>query len=140
VTGPSPALTAADVVAAQLAALRAERQDGDGAGEGIRTAWSFASPGNQAATGPLERFALLLRNPQYVGLLEHRAASLGPVTEHDDAAQLEVLVLTRDDRTEGYTWVLSRTWVPSRHGSAPDEGCWLTDGVLRHPEQGERRW
>ena len=129
-TGPSPSLSASDVVAAQLAALRDEPQDGDGAGEGIRTAWSFASPGNRAATGPLSRFALLLRNPLYVGLLEHRAASLGPVEESGDEAHQEVLVLTRDDRTEGYTWVLARRWAP------PHEGCWLTDGVLRHPERG----
>ena len=124
--GPSPALSASEVVAAQLAALRAEPQDGDGPGEGIRTAWSFASPGNRAATGPLERFAGMLRNPLYAGLLEHRAASLGPVAEAGDEAQQEVLVLTRDDRTEGYTWVLSRS----------PAGCWLTDGVLRHPERG----
>ena len=129
-TGPSPSLSASDVVAAQLAALRDEPQDGDGIGEGIRTAWSFASPGNRAATGPLSRFALLLRNPLYVGLLEHRAVSLGPLEEAGDEAHQEVLVLTRDDRTEGYTWVLARTWAP------PLEGCWLTDGVLRHPERG----
>ena len=127
-TGPSPSLSASDVVAAQLAALREEPQDGDGTGDGIRTAWSFASPGNRAATGPLDRFALLLRNPSYVGLLEHRAASLAPLRERGDEAQQEVLVLTRDDRTEGYTWVLARRWAP------PHEGCWLTDGVLRHPE------
>ena len=124
--GPSPALSASEVVAAQLAALRGEPQDGDGPGAGIRTAWSFASPGNQAATGPLERFAGMLRNPLYAGLLEHRAASLGTLAERGDEAQQEVLVLTRDDRTEGYTWVLSRS----------ETGCWLTDGVLRHPERG----
>lgn len=132
VPGPSPALSASDVVAAQLVALQAEPQDGDGPGAGIRTAFSFASPGNQAAIGPLDRFAELLRNPLYVGLLEHRVAQLGPLQERGDDAQQEVLVLTRDDRTEGFTWVLARRWSP------PHEGCWLTDGVLRHPERGGR--
>ena len=61
--GPSPTLSAADVVAVQLAALQTEPRDGVGPGAGIRLAWSFASPGNRAATGPLDRFADLLRNP-----------------------------------------------------------------------------
>ena len=127
--GPSPTLSAADVVAVQLAALQTEPRDGVGPGAGIRLAWSFASPGNRAATGPLDRFADLLRNPLYAALLEHRAAQLGPVQERGDAAQLEVLVLAHDDRTAGFTWLLTR-------GGPPGAACWLTDGVLRHPDRG----
>ena len=76
----------------------------------------------------LDRFADLLRTPLYVGLLEHRAAQLGPVRRAGDAVHLEVLVLTKDDRTQGFTWVLGR------QGGPPHQGCWLTDGVLRHPD------
>lgn len=130
---PSPALSPSDVVAAQLAALRTEPQGGVGAGAGIRAAWAFASPGNQAATGPVDRFADMLRNPVYVGLLEHRAAQLGPPLERGDSAQQEVLVLTRDDRTQGFTWVLARRTSP------PHAGCWLTDGVVRHDDAGQSR-
>ena len=65
-------------------------------------------------------------------MLGHRAAQLGPVVEQGDEAQLEVLVITQDDRTEGFTWVLRRRW------TEPHPGCWLTDGVLRHPEPGDR--
>ena len=112
----------------QLAALATEPRAGRDAGEGLRTAWQFASPGNRAATGPLERFALMLRSPAYLGLLEHRAAQLGPVVLRGDEARLEVLVLTADDQAQGYTWVLGR------QSTAPWTGCWMTDGVLLHPD------
>lgn len=126
---PDPALSPGDVVAAQLAGLRQEPRSGTGAGAGVRTAWAFASPGNQAATGPLGRFALMLRAPVYLGLLEHRAAQLGPVLLDGDQARQEVLVLTADDQAIGFTWVLGRQPGP------PHRGCWLTDGVLRHPDR-----
>ena len=129
---PSPALLPDQVVALQLAALAREPRDAHGAGDGLRTAWEFASPGNRAATGPLERFAVLLRSPPYVGLLEHRAAQLGPVVLRGEEARLEVLVLTAQDEALGFTWVLGR------QVGAPHAGCWLTDGVLRHPDAGGR--
>ena len=127
-TAPSPDLTAEDVVAVQLDALRIEPRRG-GAGPGVRIAWAFASPGNRAATGPLSRFAAMLRSPLYVGLLDHRAAQPGPLRRSGNVAQQEVLVLTRDDETWGFTWVLGRCT------GAPHPGCWLTDAVLRHPDR-----
>lgn len=133
---PTPWLGPAEVVAVQLDALRSEPggpRDGGTPGPGLRTAWAFASPANQAATGPLERFARMLRGSVYGGLLGHRAVQLGPVVESGDEARLEVLVLTADDRTVGFTWVLGRQERP------PHAGCWLTDGVLRHPDRSPDR-
>ncbi len=126
---PSPGLSVTDVVLAQLDGLRREQRAGAGAGPGLQQVWAFASPGNRAATGPLDRFADMLRGPVYGGLLEHRAAQLGPVLELGDEAQQEVLVITSDDRALGFTWVLGRQEDP------PHAGCWLTEGVLCHPEQ-----
>jgi hypothetical protein len=126
VTGPVPG--PADVVLAQLAALQREPyEDGpDGCGEGLAEAWEYASPGNRAATGPLPRFARMLRADTYRGLLGHRAVQLGPLLVDGDEARVEVLVVTAEDRTQGYTWVLGRE----------PAGRWLTEGVLRHPEAG----
>ncbi len=128
---PSPSLDAADVVLAQLAALQREPYEGDPPpGEGLAVAWEFASPGNREATGPLPRFASMLRNDAYRGLLGHRAVQLGPVLEDGSQAQVEVLVVTAEDTTQGYTWVLGRQVRP------PYTGCWMTDGVVRHPDAG----
>jgi hypothetical protein len=126
---PSPSLSPADVVLAQLGGLQREPHDGDGYGAGLAQAWEFASPGNREATGPLPRFAGMLRDEAYRGLLGHRAVQLGPVLEEGGQAQVEVLVITADDRTEGYTWVLGRQSDP------PWAGCWMTDGVVRHPDR-----
>ena len=128
--GPSPDLGPAEVVLAQLAAFAREPYDGDGYGEGMAAAYAFASPGNQAATGPLPRFARMLRAPAYRGLLGSRAVQLGPVEESADEARVEVLVLTAGDETQGFTWVLGRQSRP------PHQGCWMTDAVLRHPDRG----
>lgn len=144
-TGPSPNLGPAEVVLAQLAAFRREpyedagsggepddSEDASGAGaagEGLAQAWEYASPGNRAATGPLPRFARMLRHDAYRGLLGHRAVQLGPLQQDGRAAQVEVLVLAADDSTQGYTWVLGQQSGP------PHDGCWLTDGVVRHPDR-----
>ncbi|MCU1691489.1 MAG: hypothetical protein JWM64_580 [Frankiales bacterium] len=130
-TAPSPELGPADVVLAQLAALQREPYEGDPEpGEGLAEAWAFASPGNREATGPLHRFAAMLRNDAYRGLLGHLAVQLGPLLEDGPQAQVEVLVVTAEDTTQGYTWVLGLQDRP------PYVGCWMTDGVVRHPEAG----
>ena len=128
-TAPGPALSPTDVVLAQLEGLRAEARAGSGAGPGIRRAWEFASPANREATGPVDRFADMIRSTVYGVLLQHRAAQLGPLLEDDGEAQQEVLVVTSDDETVGFTWVLSLQDAP------PHAGCWMTDGVLRHPDR-----
>ena len=128
-TTPSPSLGPAEVVLAQLDGLRRESYDGDPVlGEGLAQAWEFASPGNREATGPLPRFARMLRADAYRGLLGHSAVQLGPVKQDGAQAQVEVLVVAADDTTQGYTWVLGR------QDSPPYVGCWMTDGVVRHPD------
>ena len=52
VTGPSPSLTPLAVVNAQLEALSA----GD-----VATSFEFASPSNKEATGPWQRFEMMVR-------------------------------------------------------------------------------
>ena len=132
VTAPTVGLSPTDVVLAQLEGFHREPYAGAGAGPGIRAAWSFASPGNREATGPLEVFAEMVRGPVYGGLLGHRAAQVGPPVERGNEATLEVLVHTAGDETIGFTWVLGRQLDP------PYAGCWMTDGVLRHPDRAGR--
>ena len=60
------------------------------------------------------------------------AAQVGPPVEKGNEATLEVLVHTAGDETIGFTWVLGRQLDP------PYAGCWMTDGVLRHPDRAGR--
>jgi len=59
VNGSNPALSAVDVVELQLLALKGDVQAGNN--EGLATCFSFASPGNAAATGPLSKFSAMIR-------------------------------------------------------------------------------
>lgn len=125
---PGLGLTPEQVVTTQLAGLARQAPDDPDTGpaSGLAAAWQLASPANKAATGPLPRFAAMLRNPLYGVLLGHRAAQLGPLECSGEAAAQEVVLLGADGSTAGFTWYLSR-----QRGGAHD-GCWMTDGVGRH--------
>ena len=117
---PSPSLTARDVVTIQLDALRRNDEPYDDAG--IETVFRFASEGNQRSTGPLKRFAGLVRNPLYAPLLYHRRADLGEThTLGDEVAWMNVRVVAYNDQPHIYEFMLSRD---------PDTSCWRTDSVL----------
>ncbi|MDH3252939.1 MAG: DUF4864 domain-containing protein, partial [Ignavibacteria bacterium] len=70
---PDPSLSPQEVVKIQLHALK----NNDEADNGIRIAFRFASPGNQAATGPLDRFIALLKGPSYGEMLNYVSGELG---------------------------------------------------------------
>ena len=121
---PSPDLTPRQVVRAQLDALR--RNDQPHPDAGIATAFGFASAANRAITGPLARFATMLRNPLYRPMLGHASADFGPVQVDGGVARVQVVLIGGEGRVAAYDFTLSK-----------DEatGCWLTDGVmLAEPE------
>lgn len=122
---PDPGLLAADVVSLQLDALQNNDLMPDDAG--IRIAYRFASPNNRAATGDLERFIALVKNPLYAPLIGFDRAELGQahIALGLDEAWQQVWIVRRVDGAAGFRWVLSR---PQRGDFA---GCWLVDAVVR---------
>jgi len=121
---PSPELTPRQVVRAQLDALR--RNDDPHPDAGIATAFGFASAANRSVTGPLARFAKMIRNPLYRPMIGHASADFGPVRVDGERAQVQVVLIGGDGRVAAYDFTLSRD---------EDTGCWLTDGVmLAQPE------
>lgn len=127
---PDAKLTPEQVIKIQLDALR--RNDEPTADSGIRTAFHFASPANREATGPIERFIPLVKNPLYLPLLDHRRADFGTLRVEGDTAQQRVTVTDKDGRTATYVFTLSK------QSTAPYKDCWMTDGVGRVPDA-ERR-
>jgi hypothetical protein len=119
-SAPDPALSPAEAVTAVLAALRDNHADSD---DGIRTTFRFASPANQAVTGPVERFIAMVKRPPYGALVNHRAASARPIESDGRHAAMLVTVIDRDGRRAYYLWVLSK----QADGALKD--CWMTDGV-----------
>ena len=119
---PNPDLSPRQVVRIQLEALR--RNDEPSPGAGIATTFRFASEANRAATGPLERFALMLRNPLYRPMIDHASAEFGPIDIEGDVARVQVVLFGRGGEVAAYDFTLSRD---------EDTGCWLTDGVMLAP-------
>jgi len=121
---PDPRLAPAEVVRIQLEALRANGELPDNAG--IRLAFRFASPGNQASTGPVERFIGLVQQPPYSLMLNHREARLGERVQEGDRVAQRVTLTTLDFRTVSYVFVLRHEAVDRCAGR-----CCVTDAV--HP-------
>ena len=117
---PASHLTPREVVAAQLAALR------ENTPAGLARVFRFASPANQAVTGPSARFALMLREG-YPDLLGHRSAHFGELLIDGSEAAQAVEIIDTAGRGHRYVFMLSR------QVDGPCAGCWLTDGVVNAP-------
>jgi Domain of unknown function (DUF4864) len=119
---PGPGLSPRQVVQIQLDALR--HNDLPAPDAGIATTFRFASEANRQATGPLERFRRMLRNPLYAPMIDHVSAEFGPVHHEGGVARLQVVHFGGGGEVVAYDFTLSR-----------DEatGCWLTDGVMIAP-------
>jgi len=118
---PTPAITPDQVVAIQLRAL--QENDLPETDHGIRQTWAFAHPANRAATGPLERFATMIKGATYRDLLNHRSHTITLRQQAADRAQFEVLMEDEKGR------VLSFIWVVKKAREAPFEDCWMTSAV-----------
>ncbi|MFB6297423.1 MAG: DUF4864 domain-containing protein [Salinirussus sp.] len=119
---PDPSYGPGRVVEIQLEALRANDDPVENAG--IRTAYNFASPGNRANTGPLERFVRMVTGPTYAPMIDHEEAVSGPVERSGDSATRRVTLTGPGGRTVTYEFGVSQ-WT-----EGPFPGCWLTDRVV----------
>ena len=120
---PHPDLTPAQVVEAQVEALQFNDRPTPDAG--IATAFRFASPDNRKVTGPLPRFAQIVRAPGYRPLIDHRVAGYGALIVRGDVALRRVTVVADDGQGIEYEFRLSKD---------PESGCWFTDGVVPVPK------
>jgi hypothetical protein len=117
---PDPDLSPAEVVAIQLDALQGNEAETDA---GITQTWAFAHPDNKRVTGPLPRFAQMLRSPQYRMLLNHRSHEVREVSRTDEEAVFAVTITTRAGDVVGYRWVVAKV------RSGEHSGAWMTTSV-----------
>lgn len=116
---PDPNLSPAEVIKIQVEAL----QFNDPADRGIEITYRFASPGNKRFTGPLPRFARMIKNPLYQPMLNHQNARYGSMEIVDDEATQRVTLIDAEGNAIIYVFVLSKQTSP------PCFGCWMTDSV-----------
>lgn len=124
-TAPSPALSARQVVVAQLSALKAVDLPVKDAG--FATVFRFASPENREQTGPLPRFSKMIREG-FGEMINHKSARLLTPVQQDEQLMQPVELVSLAGRTYRYVFLLRRVDSPS----CP--GCWMTDGVIPQDE------
>ncbi len=115
--GPRPDMAPQQTVEAMLRALQKNSD------EGIAQLYRFSSPGNRAKTGPLERFAMMIRQG-FPDLLGHKAARMAPPLIDGDRAMVPVELMSRQQELSRYIFILSRQKVPEC------DGCWMADAVV----------
>jgi hypothetical protein len=118
---PDPALSPAEVIAIQLSALQAN--DTPGPDAGIAQTFAFAHPDNRRVTGPLPRFAQMIKGPRYELLLNHRSHEIKEVASTDDEAAFAVVVTSRNGEVVGFRWAVARV------AEGEHTGAWMTIGV-----------
>ena len=124
---PSPELTAERVVVLQLEALQ-RASDPEDAG-GMPVVWVFASPENQAVTGPYENFNRMVREGAYAVLVGHAEHAVVDRQEAEGDERPTVQFLVRLVDAEGephlFAWAVSKR----ADDAAEHPGCWLTEAV-----------
>ena len=126
---PRADLTPAEVVRIQLEALRRN----DASDRGIAVAFRFASPSNKRSTGPLPRFASMIKAGPYALMLNFTDATYGEVEVRDRVAAQPVTLSAPGQRPVTYVFFLSRQ---SSDDALND--CWMTDAVNIVPYKGEQ--
>ncbi|MFP4431762.1 MAG: DUF4864 domain-containing protein [Spirochaetota bacterium] len=123
---PDPSLAPEEVVRIQVDAFR----NNDGADRGIEIAFRFASPANKRLTGPLPRFAQMMRNGLYEPMLLAEEVAISDVQVRGNLARVVVSLETPDGRNHDYVFFLTK------QGQGEYAGSWMTEGVSLLDEPG----
>jgi len=106
--------------------MEAMRQnDEPTADHGIAVAFRFASPSNRMQTGPLPRFALMVKNALYRPMLNFKTAEYAQPDSIDGRVRVNVCLLDSEGEAATFDFFLSQQ-VGGRY-----HGCWMTDAVVR---------
>ncbi|MDZ4783927.1 MAG: DUF4864 domain-containing protein [Planctomycetia bacterium] len=123
-TAPHPELQPEQVVALQVAALRAFRTR-DAA---LLQCMAFASPSNRSVTGSPAQFAAMVRGPKYRALIDCEKSLIGSPTIMGDQAMVLVTVIDGSHRASVFRFFLTKQANPQY------QDCWMTDSVTPDAE------
>jgi hypothetical protein len=118
---PNSSIPPDRVIEIQLQAL--QQNDVPSPDFGITQTWVFAHPDNKRVTGPLERFAAMVKGPNYQLMLNHRQHTIKPVVLTENYALFNVFITTASKHTASFQWEVSRL----KSGIHP--GSWMTTAV-----------
>ena len=118
---PSPDLSPQRVVEIQLRSL--QQNDSPTPDAGIEQTWVFAHPDNKRLTGPLDRFALMIKGPHYRLLLKLREYRIEKVVRTQNRALFNVSIVTAAGRPASFQWEVAKV------DTGVHAGAWMTIGV-----------
>ena len=122
---PNDKLDPYDVVKIQLEALKNNSED-----EGIRQTWLFAHPDNKKATGPFDRFRIMIYSQQYKHLINHSSHKIKLITNSPNTYVYRIEILARNKKLFIYEWHVQK-------GSDDNcKKCWFTSAVSQPFDQG----
>ena len=118
---PDPAIAPEEVVAIQMKAL--QFNDNPEPDFGIAQTWNFAHPRNRAMTGPLPRFAGMLKGPAYGQMLNHASHRIVPVPGDGDRVNFDVFMETSRGNVLYFNWAVELV------KGGEFDNCWMTVAV-----------
>ena len=86
----------------------------------IAQTWAFPHPKNKRVTGPLPRFAEMIKGPLYQMLLNHRSHEIKEVSRSYYVAVFAVIVTSQTGEVVGYRWSLAKV------AEGANAGAWMT--------------
>ena len=121
-TQPDPSLDAREVVEIVMNAMG--NNDYPYQNHGIEITYNFASPANKMVTGPLSRFSEMIRVGIYASMLNFKDVKYENYKVDGRNAQIDVILETKDNVTQGFQFRLKRQIDNEYHDS------WMTDSVM----------
>jgi len=118
---PNTELTPTEVVHIVIDALKSN--DSEKNDNGIATVFEFASPSNKSVTGPLERFATMIKRG-YGDMLNHVDSEFGEIDIENNTALQAVWLTSSSGVKTGYVFQLGK------QTSGKNAGMWMTESVL----------
>ena len=118
---PDPGIRPERVIEIQLQAL--QQNDKPLPDFGIAQTWPFAPPSNKRMTGPLERFAAMIKGPNYQMMINHREHTIKSVVLTENYALFDVSITTESELRASFKWEVSKVKAGAHQGS------WMTTAV-----------
>tara|TARA_B100001093_G_C26805481_1_gene1005289 strand:+ start:1594 stop:2055 length:462 start_codon:yes stop_codon:yes gene_type:complete len=118
---PDPNMSAKRVVEIQLIAL--QQNDSPSVDAGIVQTWNFAHPDNKRYTGPLARFAAMVKSPYYRDMINHSQHTIKSIVTTNQYALFKVTIISKENVKSSFKWELMK----AKTGTL--NGAWMTTSV-----------
>ena len=119
---PNSNIKPSEVVKIQLLGLQKNNDVYEDSG--IEQTWNFAHPNNKKATGPLDKFKIMIKSNNYQMMINHISHTITQIRGGDNWVQFEVIILDKNKIYHKFNWQVEKY-----NMDGPLKDCWLTTMV-----------